>query len=226
MLAVAFGNSLIVRGGPVMIPILIGSFYGLYLIIERGLLYWKMRVNARDFAERVLSHVRLGNYEAAQEACRSTAHPLGALFSEAIQHRRLSRVDLERLLSRTAELEIRNLEVGLGTLSTITAMEPMLGFLGTIIGLIGAFMAWEQLGTSITINALAAGIYQAMITTAAGLIIAIPFYIFYNIFTGFVRGIADDFNVHGNAFRDEIAKDQENMRVASESTRRRSEIDL
>ncbi len=72
------------------------------------------------------------------------------------------------------------LESYMGALATIIGVEPMLGFLGTIVGLIQAFMQWESLGDKITINVLAGGIYQAMITTAAGLIIAIPYYLIHN----------------------------------------------
>lgn len=226
MFAVAFGNSVIMKGGPVMIPILLGSFYGLYLILERGLLFWKMRIQPRDFTERVLSHVRVGNYEAALEACRSTAHPLGALFSEAIQHRREKREELERLLARTAEREVRSLESGLGVLGALTAIEPMLGYLGTVIGLIETFMVWEQLGASVPVSALAGGIYTALLTTAAGLIVSIPFYLMYNLYVGFVRGVAEDFNYSGNAFLEELLKEQENMTVSGDPLRRRSTEDL
>ena len=78
------------------------------------------------------------------------------------------------MMEREGDEQVQYLEQYLGALIIIIGVEPMLGFLGTIIGLIRAFMAWELLGSNITVSALASGIYQAMITTAAGLIVAIP----------------------------------------------------
>jgi biopolymer transport protein ExbB/TolQ len=79
----------------------------------------------------------------------------------------------------------------------IVAVEPMMGFLGTIIGLIQAFMVWEMAGASVTVERLAAGIYQAMITTAGGLIVAIPYYIIYNLYMGRINAAARDMNHYG-----------------------------
>jgi biopolymer transport protein ExbB len=74
----------------------------------------------------------------------------------------------------------------------------MMGFLGTIIGLINAFMAWEQMGSNITVNVLAAGIYQAMITTAAGLSIAIPAYTIYHLIVGKIKNHTQEMTYYGN----------------------------
>src|SRR4030043_1122394 len=80
----------------------------------------------------------------------------------------------------------------------------MLRFFGTIIGLIKAFMTWEQLGANITVSGLAAGIYEAMITTAAGLIVAIPAFIFYHLIVGKIKSHAQEINYYGNELLDII----------------------
>ncbi len=87
-------------------------------------------------------------------------------------------------------------------LLVIVGIEPMLGFLGTITGLIRAFMSWERLGADITVNALAAGIYEAMITTAAGLIIAIPYYVAYHLIADRIRAHARETSRAGDRLLD------------------------
>jgi biopolymer transport protein ExbB len=88
----------------------------------------------------------------------------------------------------------------------IVGVEPMLGFLGTILGLIQAFMTWESYASSITVSQLAAGIYQAMITTAGGLIVAIPYYIIYHVFMNKTDSIIKDMNHYGGILLAEIGK--------------------
>ena len=78
----------------------------------------------------------------------------------------------------------------------MVGVEPLLGFLGTILGLIQAFMAWEKFSTSVTVSQLAGGIYQAMITTAAGLLVAIPFYLCYNYFVSRIKYVANELTNH------------------------------
>lgn len=109
-------------------------------------------------------------------------------------------------MEREGDEQIQYLERYLGALLIIIGVEPMLGFLGTIVGLIQAFMTWEQLGTNITVSALAAGIYQAMITTAAGLIVAIPAYILYHLIVGKIKSHAQEMSYYGNELIDILAR--------------------
>ena len=102
------------------------------------------------------------------------------LFKAGIERRSLSANELERVLERMGSSEMNKLEKHIGGLISVIGIEPLLGFLGTITGLIRAFMAWETAGSNITVSALAAGIYEAMITTAAGLIVAVPYYLICN----------------------------------------------
>jgi len=91
-------------------------------------------------------------------------------------------------------------------LVSISSIEPLLGFLGTITGLIRAFMSWEQAGPNVTVSALAAGIYEAMITTAAGLIIAIPLYLCYNYFMSRIKVTANELTNHAIQLLEVIAE--------------------
>jgi biopolymer transport protein ExbB len=132
-------------------------------------------------------------------------HPIGEIFKLGILNRKLKREELEAMMEREGDEQIQYLERYLGALLIIVGVEPMLGFLGTIVGLIKAFMTWEQLGANITVSALASGIYQAMITTAAGLIVAIPAFIFYHLIVGRIKSHAQEISYYSNEFLDIIS---------------------
>ena len=113
------------------------------------------------------------------------------------------------MMEREGAEQVQYLERYLGALLIIIGVEPMLGFLGTIVGLIQAFMAWEQLGSNITVSALAAGIYQAMITTAAGLSVAIPAYILYHLIVNKIKSHAQEMTYYGNELINILTKVKE-----------------
>jgi biopolymer transport protein ExbB len=170
----------IVKGGPVMIPILALSVVALTIILAKFWELWRFRARLNKLTHKLYTFMREGNLSAALLSCRDDSTPLGRLFESALMHRAQERADLTRRLERLGGEVVSDLESYMPALATVIGVEPMLGFLGTIVGLIKAFMAWERLGEQITITMLAGGIYEAMITTAAGLIIAIPYYLLYN----------------------------------------------
>jgi biopolymer transport protein ExbB len=196
---------LIIKGGVIMAPIIALSVVALAIIFERMIAFLSIRMNVSLFAKDVFLDIQRGFYSKAAEKCGEVKHPIGKLFIQGISNRNMKRDDLERLMEREGERGIKKLERGLGALVVIIGVEPMLGFLGTIVGLIRAFMTWEQLGTNITVSALASGIYQAMITTAGGLIAAIPYFICYHIFVARVKYHAGVMSYHGTQLLDVLA---------------------
>jgi len=170
----------IVKGGPVMIPILALSVVALTIILAKLWELWRFRMRLNKLSHKLYMFMQEGNLSAALLSCRDDGTPLGRLFESALVHRSHERADLTRRLERLGGDVVADLESYMPALATIIGVEPMLGFLGTIVGLMKAFMAWERMGEQITITILAGGIYEAMITTAAGLIIAIPYYLLYN----------------------------------------------
>jgi biopolymer transport protein ExbB len=198
--------SLIVKGGVIMIPIILGSIVALAIILERAWTFWKIRLNFAQFSQEVFLSLAKGLLHEALEQCDHVKHPIGAVFKLGIMNRSLRREELESLMEREGEEQIQYLEHYLGALLIIIGVEPMLGFLGTIVGLIQAFMAWEQIGSNITVNVLAAGIYQAMITTAAGLIVAIPGYILYHLILGKIKSQAQEMSYYGNELIDVLSR--------------------
>jgi biopolymer transport protein ExbB len=193
---------LIIKGGPIMIPIIALSIIALAIILERFWSLWRIRINFQQFAQEIFLFLERGQFQKALERCDKVRHPIAEVFRLGILNRTVKREELEAVMEREGDEQIQYLERYLGALLIIVGVEPMLGFLGTIVGLIQAFMTWEQLGTNITVSALAAGIYQAMITTAAGLTVAIPAFIFYHLILGRIKSHAQEISYYGNELLD------------------------
>ena len=204
--------SLIIKGGPIMIPIVLGSIIALAIILERLWTLWRIRLNISQFAQEVFLSLERGQFQKALERCDKVRHPIADVFKLGILNRTLKREEIESMMEREGDEQVQYLERYLGALLIIIGVEPMLGFLGTIVGLIQAFMAWEQLGSNITVSALAAGIYQAMITTAAGLIVAIPAFILYHLIFGKIRAYAQEITYYGNELVDILTKGSEGVK--------------
>ncbi len=171
----------IIKGGPVMIPIILGSVLGLAIIIDKLWMLVKIRMDTGKFTDSVLVKVRAGRFDEALALCgRNSRYPLAVTLKAGLEKRFLGSHEVEKVLERVGNTQVQGLEKHIGGLISIIGIEPLLGFLGTITGLIRAFMTWEKAGANITVSQLASGIYEAMITTAAGLIIAVPYYLVCN----------------------------------------------
>ncbi|MHB8155518.1 MAG: MotA/TolQ/ExbB proton channel family protein [Candidatus Omnitrophota bacterium] len=189
---------LIVKGGPVMVPIILGSIVGWALVFERIWVFRRIRtVNSYAFVQEIFRNIKSGNTKSAMQLCEENIkHPIAAVFKVGIERRLLPVGRLEKILEQAGNNQIEKLEKFLGAIASIISIEPLLGFLGTITGLIKAFMSWERAGANISVNVLAGGIYEAMITTAAGLIVAIPLFLFYNYFINRIKHISNSLNNH------------------------------
>jgi len=201
---------LLIKGGPVMIPILLGSIAGVAIVLER---LWMFRGGGapemRGLAQRVFKFIKEGQAPEALDLCaQHPRSPLAAVLKVGLERRALPLDRLEKILEQVGNNQIQKLEKWMGTLATIISIEPLLGFLGTIVGLIKAFMSWEQAGANVTVNSLAGGIYQAMITTAAGLIIAVPLFLFYNYIVSQVKAIANDLTNHAIQLSELLAEER------------------
>ncbi|MBN1526479.1 MAG: MotA/TolQ/ExbB proton channel family protein [Candidatus Omnitrophica bacterium] len=185
--------SYIVKGGPVMIPIILGSILGFAIIIEKAWMFYAMRMDTQAFTGDLLALVKAGKFHAALELCEQNRNnPVALTLKVGIERRGLPVHEVEKALERAGNGQVKHMERYIGGLISIIGIEPLLGFLGTITGLIRAFMAWERAGSSVTVSALAAGMYQAMITTAAGLIVAVPYYLICNFFVSRIKYVSYD----------------------------------
>lgn len=181
-----------------MVPILLGSVIGLALILERLYIYRKSRNDSTRLFLEVEELVKRDEIQMAISACEKKQGTVAVVLRAGLSAYKDSGAekDIDMAMQAGGNLQIKKLEKGLSGLGVIVTIEPMLGFLGTILGLIFAFMNWERLGANVTVNLLAGGMYSAMITTASGLMIAIPFYVVYNWFIRTVQGHAEEMDTY------------------------------
>jgi len=197
-------NTLVYKGGIIMIPIILGSIIALAIVINRINYFLTLKMDVDAFIDKVHSLVRKNDIDQAVKECAAVKHPIGKVLHAGLENISKDRVGIERAMERTGTVVIAEAEKYMLLLVIIIGVEPMLGFLGTIIGLINSFMAWEKLAGSVTVDFLAAGIYQAMITTAGGLIVAIPYYVIYHVMVGKINILARDLNHQGEELLDLI----------------------
>ncbi|MFN8241586.1 MAG: MotA/TolQ/ExbB proton channel family protein [Bacteroidales bacterium] len=171
---------LTVKGGWVMIPIILLSFVAAYIFIERYYVIKKASKEDQNFMNRIKDYIHDGKIEAAIALCRSTDSPSARMIEKGISRLGRPLQDIHTAVENVGKLEISKLERGFPTLATITGAEPMLGFLGTVIGMVQSFYAMSQAGNNIEVSMMSDGIYTALITTVAGLIVGILGYFAYN----------------------------------------------
>jgi biopolymer transport protein ExbB len=179
--------SILVRGGWLMIPIAICSFIAAAIIVERWLSLRRARVNTGTLMNRVRQALRGGETGRAIDVCEETPGPVAGMLKEGIQRAGASRSLIRETVEGAGKAELYKLERGLDSLATVASVAPLLGFLGTVTGMIRAFMEIQSLGGQVNANVLAGGIWEALMTTAAGLTVGIPALIFYNWLVGKVQ---------------------------------------
>lgn len=179
--------SILVRGGWLMIPIIICSFIAAAIIIERWLSLRRARVNTGTLMNRVRQALRGGELGRAVDVCDETPGPVAGMLKEGILRAGASRSLIRETVEGAGKAELYQMERGLDSLATVASVAPLLGFLGTVTGMIRAFMEIQSLGGQVNANVLAGGIWEALMTTAAGLTVGIPALIFYNWLVGKVR---------------------------------------
>ena len=171
---------LAILGGWVMIPIILLAFVGTYIFIERYFVIKKASKEDINFINRIKDYIHDGKIDAALALCKSTDSPSARMVEKGISRLGRPLQDISSAIENVGKLEISKLEKGFPTLATITGAEPMIGFLGTVIGMVQAFMAMSQAGNNIDISLMSGGIYTSLITTVAGLIAGIFGYFAYN----------------------------------------------
>ncbi|MGE5419623.1 MAG: MotA/TolQ/ExbB proton channel family protein [Chloroflexota bacterium] len=169
-----------IKGGWVMIPIILLSFVAAYIFIERFYVIKKATKEDSNFMNRIKDYIHDGKIDAAVALCRSTDSPSARMVEKGITRLGRPLQDISTAIENVGKLEISKLEKSFPTLATITGAEPMLGFLGTVIGMVQSFYAMAQAGNNIEVSILSDGIYTALITTVAGLIVGILGYFAYN----------------------------------------------
>lgn len=176
-----FGFELLSRGGPLMIALLICSVLSLAIIIERLFSLRQSRLMRVDILMEVEIAIKKRDLAAALEWVDKTASPMLKIAKVALINSDKSKEDLKTSIEEAGRIEIPKIEKFMTILQTITVISPLLGLLGTVTGMIKVFQTIVTEGTG-NATVLAGGISEALLTTAAGLSIAIPTLIFYNYF--------------------------------------------
>lgn len=164
----------IIKGGPVMIPLLALSILGVAVSLERIWYLAKTRADTEELVDDVKLCLQEGKVLEAMQLLKKTPGPVAAIFAEGIAYSDRPKEELKEHLEEVGQDEIFKMERGLGLLSAIVTIAPLLGLLGTVTGIIRSFRVLGAFQGVSSPAALSVGIAEALITTAAGLIIAIP----------------------------------------------------
>ena len=184
--------ALILKGGPVMILLLGLSIISLTIIIIKIIQFYRSdlhNIKKIDTAMEMIEKNKLSN---AQNLLNTIYHPASKIILVTIDSQKLSDTDKENKISIEAEKELRNLEFLLKPLEVISNIAPLLGLLGTVIGMITAFSKLEESGSRVDPAILAGGIWEALLTTAFGLIVAIPALAAFYWLDGRVDNVRED----------------------------------
>jgi biopolymer transport protein ExbB len=171
---------LAIQGGFMMVPIAICWVIAIYLFIERILTINKANMDPAIFMGRVKELVLRGDINGARSLCSQNDSPVARMIEKGISRIGSPLKTIEASIENLAKIEVFKLEKNLPTIATIAGAAPMMGFLGTVIGMIEAFIAISQEEGSVSPKLLSSGIYTAMITTVAGLVVGIMAYLAYN----------------------------------------------
>ncbi|MEN6520388.1 MAG: MotA/TolQ/ExbB proton channel family protein [Armatimonadota bacterium] len=168
------------KGGPVMIPLMACSIISVAVAIERFVKLKAATADTSDLARRTEDMLYNGESEQAATACEASAAPVGAVLSAGIRSRRMGIERAQRAMEEQAQREIAGFQVRLGILDTIVTIAPLLGLLGTVVGMIRSFHVISSKNGISTPTAITGGVAEALIATATGLAIAIFSVVTYN----------------------------------------------
>ncbi len=177
------------KGGWLMIPLFILSIITIYLF---GMKWWAIRKATKvdsNFMKDIRDFIHDGKMKSAIALCQQTDTPVARLVEKGIERMGRPLQDIQTAVENMGNVEVARLEKGLPMLATIAGGAPMIGFLGTVMGMVQAFFNMAQAGSNIDITLLSGGIYTAMVTTVAGLIVGIMAYFGYNFLTSQVSDV-------------------------------------
>ena len=162
------------KGGILVVPILLCSMVALAIFLERLIHFSRIRIRGFGLVKNVAKHVRNGELNQAIELARGSKSPMARILASALEVIDNDRETFETVVVHATGEEVRDLSRYLQALATIGSIAPLLGLLGTVVGMIKAVMVIQQMGGKVNAAVLAGGIWEAMLTTALGLAVALP----------------------------------------------------
>lgn len=195
---------LALKGGWVMAVLALLLILALYISIERYLNLRKaMQVDTDNvFMDSIRDCIHNGNIDGARKLAKQTNTPIARMIDKGLSRLGRPLPDIQQAIENVGQLEVANLEKGVSLVATVSSLGPMLGFLGTVTGMVTAFQDMAHAGNNIEISLLATGIYEAMVTTIGGLIVGIVTYFLYNLLVTRINKVVFALEARASEFMD------------------------
>lgn len=190
------------QGGWIMIVLAIMSIIAVYIFVERFMTIKNAGKDDPLFMARIRDYIKNGDVSSAINFCRITNTPAARMIERGISRMGRPVAEIQAAVENTGNIEVSLLEKRLPVLSTIAGGAPMVGFLGTVIGMVEAFWQMSNAGSNIDISTLSGGIYQAMVTTVGGLVVGIAALFAYNYLVAKVDGVVREMEQKTMSFMD------------------------
>jgi biopolymer transport protein ExbB len=192
------------NGGWIMLVLVLLLVLAIYIFFERFLTLNGALKGKEDeeFMTKIREYVHEGNVDAARSLAKETATPLGRMINKGFSRLGRPLPDIQAAIENEGQLEVARLEKRVSYVATVASLGPMIGFLGTVTGMISAFQAMAYAGNNIDISTLSTGIYQAMVTTVGGLIVGIICYFLNNLLVSRINKVVFELEVRANEFMD------------------------
>ncbi|MFI3258743.1 MAG: MotA/TolQ/ExbB proton channel family protein [Rikenellaceae bacterium] len=197
---------LFANGGWLMWPLLALGGVTIYIFVERYIAIRRANTIEPDFIERIRDYIYQGKVPAAIELCRSCDTPIARMIEKGITRIGRPMSDVQSAVENVANLEVSKLEENLPALATIAGGAPMIGFLGTVLGMVRTFMDMAAGGGTVDMAVLAGGMYVAMVTTVAGLLVGIPAFFGYNYLVARIEKLVFRMEANSIAFLDILSQ--------------------
>lgn len=194
--------TLMLKGGFFMIPLLLLSILSIYIFVERLLVVRRAGKEDNTFMDRIKDYIHDGEIDAALSLCKKTDTPAARLIAKGISRLGRPMNDVLVAIENAGNIEIAKLEKGFPWLATTAAGAPMIGFLGTVTGMVNAFYNMASAGNNADITTLSGGIYEALVTTIAGLVVGVIALFAYNYLVARVDGVMNQLETKTMEFMD------------------------
>ncbi len=193
---------LAVKGGWIMIVLLILSLIAIYIFVQRLLVIRRAAKEDVNFMNRIKDYIHEGKIDSALNLCRSTNTPEARMIEKGITRLGRPMNDVLVAIENVGNLEVAKLEKGFPLIATTAAGAPMLGFLGTVTGMVRAFFDMANAGTNVDVSLLSGGIYEALVTTVGGLVVGIIALFAYNYLVSQVDNVVNKMEMRTMEFMD------------------------
>ena len=199
-----------IKGGWLMIPLFALSILAVYIFAKKWWIINNITKSSDALLEGVEAYLKVCRYSKTTDICKEQDNPIARMLLKGLSKMDRPVEEIKQAVENQAQVELAILERSLPLLATISGGAPMIGFLGTVMGMIQAFYNMSQAGNNIDISLLSGGIYTAMVTTVAGLVVGIMAYFFYNYLTSKVSDIVFKMQCATNNFIEVAQQEKKN----------------